>query len=172
MLLDALQQMTDQHARALIAGSGDAGYEEHLHREVARRNLDDRVAFLGFVGGREKLSLYQAADIVVHPSAHESFGLALVEALACGTPVITTRAVNIWPELDGSGGAVISDQSSTALARAVEESLANGQRLVDMGRAGREWVFDHLDADRVSEQYEDLYRRAVGEHPGHGRSHP
>ena len=161
MLLDAVQQLTNQQIRVLIAGSGDASYEEHLRGEVARRKLNDRVAFLGFVGGPEKLSLYQAADVVVHPSAHESFGFVLVEALACGTPVITTRAVNIWPELQQSGGAIITDQTSQAIAHAVEGALENRQRLADMGRAGRQWVSNHLDADRLSGEYESLYRRAT-----------
>lgn len=163
MLIQSAQHLKATPGNVLLAGSGEATYEHHLRNEVARRKLSDRIHFLGFVGGEDKLSLFQAADIVVHPSAHESFGLAMVEALACGTPLITTKAVNIWPELQQSGGAIIADQSAHAIARALEDGLHDSQKLARMGRTGREWVFNHLESDRVSAEYEQMYRQAIAQ---------
>ena len=58
---------------------------------IAGSPLRDRVIFLGLIKGQQKISLYQAADVFVLPTRHENFGLVLAEAMACGTPVVTTR---------------------------------------------------------------------------------
>ena len=110
------------------------------------------------MSGRDKLSLYEAADVFVLPTFQENWGFVLVESLACGTPVITTRAVDIWPELQSSGGAVIVDATPDATAAAISELLGDRARLEAMGPKGRAWVLDNLNVDRVLDRYEQLYR--------------
>ena len=74
----------------MIAGSGEPAYERYLCTLVAELNLRERVFFLGLITGAQKVSLYQAADVFVLPTLQENFGLVLTEALACGTPLVTT----------------------------------------------------------------------------------
>jgi glycosyltransferase involved in cell wall biosynthesis len=147
-------------ARVLIAGSGAAGYERDLRRFVEDRGLGDRVHFLGFVSGPLKVSLYQAADVFVLPSHHESWGFVALEALACETPVITTRACNIWPELEASGGAVTVEPTPQAMAGALRRIAEDPAARNAMRRSGRAWVMEAFDADRVTVRYEELYRSA------------
>jgi glycosyltransferase involved in cell wall biosynthesis len=119
------------------------------------------VRFLGFVSGVEKVSLYQAADVLVLPTSQENWGFVLVESLACGTPVVTTKGVDIWPELQSSGGALIVPAEARAMAEAVGGLLSDPARRRAMGEIGRRWVFETLGADRVARGYEAMYGGVV-----------
>jgi glycosyltransferase involved in cell wall biosynthesis len=153
---DALKR-AGQDCLAIVAGSGDADYVARLRRLVTDRGLDDDVIFPGFLDGRDKVSLYQAADVFVLPTSQENFGFVLFEALAAGTPVITTRGADTWPELEQSGGALIVPAETNAIADAIAELLEDPARRVAMGARGRQWVFDNLDGERVIESFERLY---------------
>ncbi len=162
VLIEAAARLRDDGlaCRFLIAGTGEPDYQQQLRGLVGQRELGDRVHFVGFVSGRDKLSLYQAADVFVLPTFQENWGFVLIESLACATPVITTRAVDIWPELQSSGGAVIVDATPDATAAAIAELLGDRERLDTMGPKGRAWVLDNLNIDRVLDSYEQLYRQA------------
>jgi glycosyltransferase involved in cell wall biosynthesis len=157
---DALKR-AGRNCLAIIAGSGDADYVARLRRLVSERGLDDDVIFPGFLDGRDKVSLYEAADVFVLPTSQENFGFVLFEALAAGTPVITTRGADTWPELERSGGALIVPAETNAIASAVRELLDDPERRVAMGQRGRQWVFDNLDGDRIIESFERLYTDVV-----------
>ncbi len=144
--------------KLLIAGTGDEPYEAQLRELVKERALTEQIAFVGFVTGKEKVSLYQAAHIFVLPTHQENWGFVLLESLACGTPVITTKGVDIWPELESTGGAVIADASPDAIADAIVALLADDQRRQSMGVKGRDWVLQNLTVERVLDRYEQLYR--------------
>lgn len=140
----------------LAAGSGEASYVASLRERAAVLGLADDVAFLGMVTA-EKVSLYQAADVFVLPTSQENFGFVLPEALACGVPAVTTKGVDIWPELEASGGAVIVPPEAEAIADAVEGLVADPERRRAMGAAGRAWVLDRLDGHRVVGEFEAMY---------------
>ncbi len=145
----------------VIAGSGDPDYVKHLHRLTVELRLTDSVAFVGHIVGEDKVSLYQAADLFVLPTSQENFGFVLIEALACRTPVVTTRGVDIWPELEASGGAVTCDADAESLASGIAPLLGDSQRRHAMGRAGRDWVFSQLNEGRLVERFEAMYEHAL-----------
>ena len=97
------------------------------------------------------------ADLFVLPTHQENWGFVLLEALACGTALLTTKSVDIWPELESSGGAIILDRSGEAIADAVQPLLETPDRMTSMGEQGREWVLREQNADRVAGLYEQLY---------------
>lgn len=148
-------------AETIIAGSGDEAYAAGLRGLARELRLDDRVTFPGPVFGPEKLSLFQAADVLVLASAHENFGFVTFEALAAGMPVVTTRTVQTWPELLASGGAVVTDGSPAALADEIAAILRDEPRRREMAQAGRRWALEALDPARTIGRYEALYDAAV-----------
>ena len=147
-------------AVTLIAGTGDAAYEQYLRDLVLELGLTSRVLFLGLVTGEQKISLYQAADVFVLPTHQENFGLVLTEALACGTSVVTTKGTDIWQELEGAG-AIIAERTPEAFAAEMRKLLENPQDRADRGQRGRDWVLSTLAVEPLSEQYEAMYRSLV-----------
>ncbi|MCH9057461.1 MAG: glycosyltransferase [Planctomycetes bacterium] len=146
----------------LIAGSGDDAYERSLRTLTTELGLDDRVRFLGMVVGDMKVSLYQAADLFVLPTSQENFGFVLIESLAAGTPVITTRGVDIWQELDATGAAEIVEPHHTPIADSIARWLDDPKRRDKAGRDGRAWVLGQFNSGAIARQYEQLYREAIG----------
>lgn len=163
-LLRMAKAMRDARSDAaiLIAGTGDADYEQQMRALHAELGLDDRVAFLGMVTGDLKYSLYQAADLFVLPTSQENWGFVFFEAMGCGTAVLTTKGVDPWPELEGSGAGVIveTDISPEDLATRTLELLADQPGLRAMGEQGRAWILAELDPARVIGRFEAMYRDA------------
>jgi len=162
-LIDAAALLRDRGVacRIAFAGAGDDRYVEELRQRVRRRDVEDRVFFLGLVVGEEKVSLYERAEVFALPTQQENFGLVYPEALACRTPVVTTRGTDIWRELEESGGAVIAEGNASAFADAVAELLADSERRRHMGERGREWVFRELDGEQIVRRYEEMYQQAL-----------
>lgn len=159
----ALLRDRDVVCKTLIAGAGDEAYTSGIRRLIEQHDLADRVRLLGLVTGDLKVSLYERADVFALPTSQENFGFVLPEAMACRTPAITTRGVDIWPELESSGGALIAEQSPEAFADAIALLLADDDRRRTMGQAGREWVFRELEPDAIAQRFERMYARAGGE---------
>jgi glycosyltransferase involved in cell wall biosynthesis len=151
----------DSHAfELIIAGSGEPAYVEALEELAKVRGIANHTHFVGLVTGDLKLSLYQACDLFVLPTHQENFGLVLPEAMACGTPVVTTRGVDIWPELEAGGG-VITENTPEVLANQIAMLLDDREALVERGRLGQEYVRSWLDSHRVTQSYVELYREAI-----------
>lgn len=147
--------------QTLIAGTGDATYDAAIRAQIDAMKLGEHVRMLGMVKGDTKVSLYQAADVFALPTSQENFGFVLPEALACGTPAITTRGVDIWPELQASGSTLIVEQTHEAFAEAIAGLLVDDQRRRDMGAKGRAWVLDYLEPSSVQAAYDRMYADAV-----------
>jgi len=165
ILIDAVARLREigPSCRLVIAGTGEPDYEQSMRDLVARRDLADRVEFVGFVTGQEKISLYQACDLFVLPTDQDTWPFALIEPLACGLPLVTTRGVDIWPDLESSGGAVIVETRPADLAETIRRLIEDPDKCRDMGRRGRRWVLETLDPDRVMDRYEALYRELGGD---------
>lgn len=157
LLIDALAALRRDGlpVRGLIAGTGDDAYVAGLRDRIERTGAP--VGLPGFVSGTPKVSLMSSCDVFVLPTSQENFGFVLFESLAAGTPVVTTRGADTWPEMEASGGALVVDGTAEAVAAAVRGLLADPDRLRTMGEAGRRWAFDHLRTDAVVRRYEHLY---------------
>lgn len=143
-----------------VAGEGPPEYVADL-RAAAGESLP-LVRFHGHVSGERKRALLGSVDLLVHPSFHENFGVALVEAMAAGRPVVTTTGVNIAPELVESGGAVaVVPGEPHAFAAAIEAMLADRAELRRRGAAAREWTRRVLAPEAIGATYEALYRGVI-----------
>lgn len=152
----------------IIAGPGEMEYVNRLNQLAHDYGLSGCIHFPGMVRGDVKLSLYELADVFALPTYQENFGLVLPEALACRTPVVTTRGTDIWREL-AEAGAMIVDHNSGALADAIGELLADVQVRADLGIRGREYVFNWLAEDKVVAGYERMYRNVIAHRSIQGR---
>ncbi|WP_079178030.1 glycosyltransferase [Streptomyces mangrovisoli] len=118
--LDALEALLRRGRAAVLVVAGDGPLRPRLEARARERGLP--VTFLGHVSDRGLLGALQAsADVALAPGPAETFGLAALEAMACGTPVVAS-ASSALPEVIGSAGAVAADRGS-AFADAVEDVL-------------------------------------------------
>lgn len=86
--------------------------------------LLDKVCFTGYVDGEDLPVIYSMADIFVYPTFYEGFGLPVLEAMACGTPVITSNTSSL-PEIVGDAGVLLAPDDAEGLATALERLLLN-----------------------------------------------
>lgn len=157
-ILDAVRKERD--AVLLMVGDGP---EKAACEERARRlGLRDRVRFVG--GQADVESLLPLADLFLLPSDYESFGLAALEAMACGTVPLAFAAGGL-PEVitDGVDGLLLPPHDDVAMAKAATSLLADPGRLARMGEAARQSASARFATGLVVPRYEAVYRRVVGE---------
>jgi len=145
----------------IIAGPGEQRYMKKLKGLAHKRSVDDCCHFVGSVHGAVKLSFLQLGHVLVLPTAQENFGLVLPEALAAGLPVITTRNVAIWRELERSQGARIVDRTAHAFAAAIRCLQSDPDRRATMGQLGRDWATRQFSGVEIAQRYEAMYRQAI-----------
>jgi glycosyltransferase involved in cell wall biosynthesis len=142
----------------MFAGLGHPPeYETQLRARVSRLGLESDVHFLGLVTGDHKWSLLQAVDLVVLPTSQENFGIALVEAMLCGTPVLTTKQVDTWREFERGGGAIVLDGGGTLvpdLTKAVLAIARAPEQLRPRGEAGQTWARATYEPGAMAAAYE------------------
>lgn len=146
--------------------SGLARYYEAPYMVTLEGLLDPaqraRVDLVGRVPHDELARRYQAATVLVNPSLSESFGMSLIEAMACGTPVVAAR-VGGMPEIleHGATGLCVPANDAGELAAAIAELLDDDERRAEMGRRGRERVLDRFAWDRIAGDVLSLYQGPV-----------
>ena len=147
----------------ILVGSGP----ERRRLESAARALDisDRVRFVGGAAYDDMPRIYSMADVFCLPSVttpywQEQFGMVLVEAMACGVPVVTTASGSI-PEVVGESGVVTAPYASTELADALRAVLDDHDLATKLSRAGQLRVQARFDATRVAAAIGDLYARLL-----------
>jgi len=100
----------DPQWHLVMAGPATPAFSAQLKALAARLGLASRITWAGMLSGTGKWGALYAADAFVLPSHQENFGIAVAEALACGTPVLISSRINIWREIDADGaGLVASD---------------------------------------------------------------
>lgn len=141
----------------VLTGPGDESYIQELRKLIDELGIRDRVLMTGPASGSLKLSLLQSSAAMVLPSYHENQGMVLLEALATGTPIITTNGVKIWQELQASGAAKITDGEPAQIAAAAREYLASEPARVAAGAKGREWVMKFVEPDEIRAKFHAMY---------------
>lgn len=138
--------------------AGDGWLEPHLRRMASELGVADRVRFLGHVEQEDLPELYNAADALVLASSREGMANVLLEAMACGTPVIATP---VWGTPEAvrvpEAGVLMRDRSSAAVAEAAQRLFA----AYPEREATRRYAAETFRWERTSEQHLEELRRAV-----------
>ena len=112
----------DTLPKLVIAGPGiETSFGEQIKKLVISEKLTNDVFLIGMVGGNEKWGAFYGCESFVLPSHQENFGIAVVESLACGRPVLITNQVNIWREIESKGGGIVEDDTEAGIVRLLEE---------------------------------------------------
>lgn len=133
-LIEAYARLPKERPPLVLVG-GKGWFYDEIFRRVEALELSDEVHFSGFVPAEDLPLWYNAADLFVYPSIYEGFGLPPLEAMACGTAVITSTASSL-PEVVGKAGKLVDPTDTEALASAMEEVLGDWELQVQMQAAG------------------------------------
>lgn len=120
--------------KLVLAGKEDPRYSE-AHEVTKQLGLQDRVVFLGQVSEDDLPALYSGAALFVFPSLYEGFGLPLLEAMACGVPVISSSTSSL-PEIAGQAAVMVAPLDLSQLARALERVLGDSNLRASMHEEG------------------------------------
>ena len=152
-LLDAVRLLTGG-ARVQLRVIGPPGHSANAIRARLGRGAD--VVLLGYVSEEKLLEEYRGADVFVYPSIYEGFGLPVVEAMACGTPVVTTSGGSL-PEVAGDAALIVDPYDVGAMATAIQQLIDDSalrRDLIARGhRRARQYSWGAA-ADRLVAVYE------------------
>jgi Glycosyltransferase len=153
-LIRAFARLPDT-GRVLVIAGGRGWLYESVLEEAARH--PDRVRVLGFVEDADLPALYRGADLFVFPSFYEGFGLPVLEAMACGVPVVASDASSI-PEMVGTAGILLPPDDAQGMAGALLQLLQDAAFHAEMRQRALEqagWFSWEQTARRTLEAYRE-----------------
>jgi glycosyltransferase involved in cell wall biosynthesis len=137
-LVQAFAPLVARHPDLSLVIAGGRGWkDEDILAEPERLGLGNRVRFPGFVADDDLPALLSAAELFAYPSLYEGFGIPILEAMACGTPVIASDRSSL-PEVTGDAGLQVDPLDVTALTAGLERLLTDHEVRTDLIRRGRE----------------------------------
>jgi len=157
-----LMQLGDESTSEILRPFDGVNYEEHLH-ELAAALPHGSVEFVGPIDNPQLPSHLRRATFATMPSLWEPFGIPVIEALSCGTPVIGARTGGITKTLEGSGaGVLVTPNSVEELAKAMDTLLADTKLRRIMSQAARDHAAEHYSYERVVRQLLEHYNLMLG----------
>lgn len=174
LLVSAFAQLrqTNPQARLAIVGPDNEGYGKKVRGWIREHDLDNFVYLVEHLSGRQVVEAYVDADVFVLPSYTENFGMTVVEAMACATPVVISDRVNIHREIAGFGAGLVISCEAERVAAALSTILNDKGKAASMGDAGRRAAFERYAwppiVDALTREYEAVIERTGSSRSVHG----
>jgi glycosyltransferase involved in cell wall biosynthesis len=135
-LINAYKSLVDQGTNFNLVIVGRFGWMfQEVFKQTEELGLEDRVLFTGYIPQEDLPIVYNLASLFVYPTWYEGFGFPALEAMACGTPVVTTR-VSSLPEIVGDAGVLVPSGDRQALAAAMAEVLSDSTQYEQLRTKG------------------------------------
>ncbi len=159
-LIPALRYLEGAHLA--VAGNDDDNYRIQLDKLALRNGVLERITFAGPVYGEEKRRLFGAADVFLLPSYSENFGIAVLEAMAAGVPVVVTPEVGLSREVEEAGAGLVLNGDPGVLGPGIKALLADPGRMREMGERGRELAARRFAWSGIARSMESVYKQVIG----------
>jgi glycosyltransferase involved in cell wall biosynthesis len=159
LLLPAFREVLRQDPRAalVVAGEGEPSLVDRLHRMASELGIADSVFWPGFLSGARRAAAFADADLFVLPSYSENFGMAPVEAMGFGLPVVLTDQVGIHKEVSDASAGIVTTVSSESIASALLLLLREDRLRPEMGHNARRLAASRYSVEAVASRLRDLY---------------
>jgi len=164
-LIPAFAEVLKKESRAVLvlAGPDEKNYKKEIELKIenCKLKIGKDVIFTDMLIGEDKISAYRESDVFVLPSYSENFGMAVVEAMACGLPVIITKGVGISKEVEKAGAGIVIEKDKKQLTEAILKILENPQLGKKMGENGRKLVETEFSSEKVAEKWIEEYSNLI-----------
>ncbi|NDJ76575.1 MAG: glycosyltransferase family 4 protein [Chloroflexi bacterium] len=140
----------------LVIAGGRGWLESPIYQTVKDYHLSERVHFIGFAREEDLPALYSGAACMAYPSLYEGFGFPVLEAMACGTPVITST-LSSMPEVAGDAALLVDPYDMSAIADALERLLSDQTLCMNLVQRGLAQA-GQFTWQRTAQHLQDIYR--------------
>ncbi len=142
-------------------GDVDSEYSIRLQKLISEHNLEDNFIFTRKVSEQELLKHYRESALFVLPSVSEGMTLVVLEALACGLPVVATNVSGVRDVVDDDVGRIVPKRDSAALAKRMAELLSDSSLMRNMSKNARERA-EMFSWERIAKKTVAVYKKVVG----------
>ena len=158
LLVDAFKLVLNRYPEThlVIAGPDENGYKQHIEDQLKRNKTYANCIFTGLLSENDKLKALKLANILVLPSYSEVMGIATLEGMDAGLPVVITEGCQ-FPEVAENGAGLVVQHTSTSLSDAILYLLDNPQIRKTMGQIGQQLISQTYNWSNISDSYIDLY---------------
>jgi glycosyltransferase involved in cell wall biosynthesis len=157
ILIEAFSCLPPGQFWLILAGPDWKNGKAKLEKLAEQSGCRNRITFTGPIYGEKKWGLLRLANVFVSPSRREAFSIALVEAMVCGLPVVTSAKVHLATDLIGDGTALVCPVDAEALACAILTLAADREGQLTLGSNGRAWVEAHCSPDHAGVRFREFY---------------
>jgi len=155
----------DKSFHLLIVGKDDGdGYENKVRQWVNEYGLTDAVTFTGLLTGRDKLLVFYGSDIFVLPSYSEGLPTAILEAMACGIPIVVSDKVGISREIMQYNAGTIVKTNVEDVYDGIRNVFQNLDKAKEMALNGKKMVHNLYDINKVADEMIKMYEEAINNH--------
>jgi len=159
ILIDAVKILVEQEKNVKLLIVGGGSLKDSLEKITVQKNLADFIEFKGIVDSQEMPRLYQNNDLYISATMQEGMSNAMLEAMACGLPIITTPCEGI-DELIKNNGIIVSQESAEAIAKAISGLVMDTEKMESMSKAARKHS-ENFTWESVSQAYLKLYKKIL-----------
>lgn len=162
ILIPSIKHVLKLHpnTKLVIAGSDLGGYEIKVRTWIEEYGLHDNVIMSGFLSGQDKYDAFAGCDCFVLPSMNENFGIAVVESLSAGLPVLISNNVYIWKEIIQQEGGWVCNYSLESLSETMDAVLKSPEDIVQK-RVGAKKAYQIFSPEVLKESYAKLYSHII-----------
>jgi glycosyltransferase involved in cell wall biosynthesis len=166
-VLNAVAPLLKSNGSVEFQVLGDGTMRHQLERKAARLGIEDNVSFLGTVPHEEVPSVLRNADVFVNHAVanshwEEFFGVANLEAMACGVPPVVSDCGGVTYSIrEPDVAKIVGQRNIVAIREAIEQLLDDPDTRKQMGERAREYVLKHYSLERIGDRYHELVQQTV-----------
>jgi len=158
-IIEAFDSVADRIPHTLVIAGREGWKTGNIFRAANRARHSDRILFAGRIDSSDLAAVYAGAAAFIWPSLYEGFGLPPLEAMACGTPVVTSNTSSL-PEVVGDAALKVNPESASEIADAVVRCVEDAELRVELIRLGKERA-DSLTWQATARATLEVYKRLV-----------
>jgi glycosyltransferase involved in cell wall biosynthesis len=156
-LIPALGKLKEKRFTFVLAGNGTPEYETHITQLIQAAKITNRTYRSGFISGEQKTLFLQGSDLFVLTSHSENFGVAVLEAMAAGLPVLITPGVALASVVRQHQLGYITDLDTQMIASQLQSCLENPTQLERLRDRAREFILKHYTWEQIAGQLIEIY---------------